>query len=159
MAPELVVGLTGLSILIFSVALYDEGDAGRAWTWGVVAGLGVAVAGFTALALPGSGVPTNVIAAGVGGVVALGTTWLLRRAAAAAERRAAEAAEELRGTLATVTSAIPVGGAGEIAANLQGTPVQLSAVADRPVARGEQVLIVDVVSPTQVRVELGAGPG
>jgi membrane protein implicated in regulation of membrane protease activity len=155
MSFELVAALTGLSILVFSIALFDDEDS-RLSSWGVVLGVGLAVAGFVAVLLP-DGWVTLLVAAAAGLLVAVAIRWGLGRVAARAARRFAAAAEELRGQLATVTSAIPPDGPGEVSVTLQGSPVQLAAVADQPVARGEQVLIVAVESPTQVRVETAIG--
>lgn len=149
------MALVGLGILIASLLLDGEGfDVLDGWLSGTVIGAALAVMGFTAMLIPD-------------GALASGTSWLVAGAAAVAAAFGVRAAvralsragqqeppsiDELRGAIVTVTSDIPATGPGQVAALLRGSPVRLSAVSDGPVRRGAQVLVVDVLSATQVRV-------
>ncbi|WP_031004231.1 hypothetical protein [Streptomyces sp. NRRL F-5727] len=120
----------------------------------VIAGF-VSALGFTgALVLgttgAGAGVATGagVVAGGVVGWV----TWrfsrvLMRDGAAPAPR-----GEDLTGTSGAVVTAIPAAGYGEVLLRLAGQPVKYAAKADAPVARGTEVWVESVLSPTSVTV-------
>ncbi|CAM5586911.1 hypothetical protein GCM10010230_55040 [Streptomyces narbonensis] len=86
-----------------------------------------------------------------GGVVGWGT-WrfgrvLLRDGSASAPRE-----DDLAGTNGSVVTAIPVDGYGEVLLYLAGQPVKYAAKAGVPVARGIEVWVDSVLSPTSVSV-------
>jgi membrane protein implicated in regulation of membrane protease activity len=64
---------------------------------------------------------------------------------------------DLLGCTGRVITAVPGGSSGEVMVRLGGQPVKLSAVGpdggDAELSRGAEVIVVDVLSPTRVRVE------
>lgn len=153
--PDLLVALVGLGILIASLLLDGEGfDAFDGWLSGTVIGAALAVLGFTAMLIP-DGSLTGGVSWLVAGGAAVAAAFAVRagvRGLSRVGQHEPARIDELRGAIATVTSDIPASGPGQVAAVLRGVPVRLSAVSDGPVRRGAQVLVVDVLSPTQVRV-------
>ncbi|MFJ5708623.1 hypothetical protein [Streptomyces sp. NPDC093105] len=157
------LGISGLVLLVLSL-VFDGVWEGVLDGFGggldgflslpVIAGF-VSALGFTgALVMgttgTGAGVATGagVVAGGVVGWV----TWrfsrvLMRDGAASAPR-----GEDLTGTSGAVVTAIPAGGYGEVLLRLAGQPVKYAAKADAPVARGTEVWVESVLSPTSVTV-------
>ncbi|GAA3043744.1 hypothetical protein GCM10017562_75460 [Streptomyces roseofulvus] len=60
--------------------------------------------------------------------------------------------EDLTGTSGSVVTAIPAGGYGEVLVYLAGQPVKYAAKSAAPVARGAEVWVESVLSPTSVAV-------
>ena len=96
-------------------------------------------------------------AAAVGLVAAVPTAWLalrLSRAARAMPTDATPRRRDLVGTIGVIVTAVPAGtGYGEVRVLLGGQPVKLYARADRPIASGAQVFVVEAPSDTSVVVE------
>ena len=67
---------------------------------------------------------------------------------------------DLIGALGVVLTEVPAGGLGEVRLAVAGQPMKFYARADRPLARGTQIFVIEVPSPTSVLVEPipGAGP-
>ena len=60
---------------------------------------------------------------------------------------------DLIGCVGVVVTRIPDGGYGEVRVRLAGQPVKLNARADRPVAAGAQIFVIDAPTETSVLVE------
>ncbi len=160
---ELVIALVGVAILVAALVLdLDELELGDGWLSGAVLGSALAGFGFAAMIVPDtwSGIGTTAVAGGAAVGAAFVTRSIFRGLARAVEHEPPRT-EDLLGSVASVVSEIPPGAPGQVAATLHGGPVRLSAVCDGAVPRGTQVLIVGVLSPTQVQVvatEPGALP-
>ena len=59
---------------------------------------------------------------------------------------------DLVGSAGTVVTAIPVDGYGEVLLQLAGQPVKFAAKSPIAVARGTEVWVADILSPTSVEV-------
>ncbi|WP_244871929.1 hypothetical protein [Catellatospora sp. TT07R-123] len=59
---------------------------------------------------------------------------------------------DLVGTRGVVVTPVPAGGYGEVRVRIGGQPVKLGARADRPVALGTKVLVIEAISDTSVFV-------
>ncbi|MFH8804548.1 hypothetical protein ACH4F6_34140 [Streptomyces sp. NPDC017936] len=120
----------------------------------VIAGF-VSALGFTgALVLETTGTGAGV-ATGAGVVMGVVVAWLTWRFSRALTRDGAAPAprgEDLTGTSGSVVTAIPTGGYGEVLLYLAGQPVKYAAKAAAPVARGTEVWVECVLSPTAVSV-------
>jgi hypothetical protein len=57
------------------------------------------------------------------------------------------------GATGTVISPVPVGGYGEVRLRVAGQPMKFHARADRPLALGTEVFVIEVPTPTSVLVE------
>ncbi|GGV13766.1 hypothetical protein GCM10010275_63710 [Streptomyces litmocidini] len=120
----------------------------------VIAGF-VSALGFTgAIVLGSTGTGAGVATgAGVvaGGVAGWGTRWfsraLMRDGSAPAPR-----GEDLTGTSGSVVTAIPTDGYGEVLLYLGGQPVKYAARSAVSVARGAEVWVESVLSPSSVAV-------
>ena len=60
---------------------------------------------------------------------------------------------DLAGALGVVVTPIPAAGYGEVRVNLAGQPVKFNAKADRPIAAGAKIFVVEALSETSVLVE------
>ncbi|MFF7438930.1 hypothetical protein [Streptomyces sp. NPDC008122] len=120
----------------------------------VIAGF-VSALGFTgAIVLGTTGTGAGVAAgAGVvaGGVAGWGA-WRFSRALMRDGSAPAPRGEDLAGTSGSVVTAIPADGYGEVLLYLGGQPVKYAARAAVPVARGAEVWVEAVLSPTSVAV-------
>ncbi|GAA3388078.1 hypothetical protein [Streptomyces roseoviridis] len=120
----------------------------------VIAGF-VSALGFTGAIVLGTTGTGAGVATGAGVVAGVGVGWgtwrfgraLMRDGAAPAPR-----GEDLTGTSGAVVTAIPAGGYGEVLLHLAGQPVKYAARAGAPVARGTEVWVESVLSPTSVTV-------
>lgn len=125
-----------------------------------------AIAGFTgALGFAGAiaselldaRTPATVIAAGAAGAVAaVPTAWFALRLSRAARNMRTDATptrHDLVGTLGVVVTPIPESGYGEVRVRIGGQPMKLNAKADKPVAIGAHVFVIDAPSDTSVIVE------
>ncbi|MER7956489.1 hypothetical protein [Streptomyces sp. NPDC096030] len=121
----------------------------------VIAGF-VSALGFTGAVVlgttgTGAGVATGagVVAGGVTGWA----TWRFGRALMRGDgTSSAPRGEDLTGSSGSVVTAIPVEGYGEVLLSLGGQPVKYAARAEVPVARGAEVWVEAVLSPTSVAV-------
>lgn len=153
-----IIGAVGVVLLIISVLLdgvfdlFDFGDGPLSLT--TIAAF-TTIFGFTAFASIGSGAtPTAAVVIGaIAGVIGGAIAWWLSRVIRKAESTTAVTASELVGSEAAVVLAIPAGGLGEVALVRHGERVSLAATADRAIARGVQVRIVQTLTSTSVLVE------
>jgi membrane protein implicated in regulation of membrane protease activity len=95
---------------------------------------------------------------GVAGLAAaVPTAWLALRLSRAARTMRTDATprrQDLVGTLGVIVTPVPSGaGFGEVRVVLGGQPVKLYARAQRPIAAGAQVFVVEAPSDTSVVVE------
>ncbi|MEV5970216.1 hypothetical protein [Streptomyces sp. NPDC051921] len=157
------LGIAGLALLILSL-VFDgvvegvlDGIGGGLdgfLSLPVVAGF-VSALGFTGavvLGTTGTGVGVATGAGVVTGVVVAWLTWRFSRALMRDGAAPAPRGEDLTGTSGSVVTAIPMGGYGEVLLHLAGQPVKYAAKAASPVARGAEVWVESVLSPTAVSV-------
>jgi membrane protein implicated in regulation of membrane protease activity len=98
------------------------------------------------------------IAAGVvvGLLAAVPTAYLAGRLVSAAMNMATDAtltSADLVGAMGVVVTPVPEGGYGEVRLSVAGQQIKFNARADRPLARGTQIFVIEVPSPTSVLVE------
>lgn len=105
------------------------------------------------------GLPAPLAALGglvVGGALVAATVRLTRSLRDMATDATPEA-DDLLGCGGRVVTAVRAGSSGEVVVQLGGQPVKLSAIGPPPgagdLARGTDIVVVEVVSPTRVRVE------
>jgi membrane protein implicated in regulation of membrane protease activity len=159
----LIIG--GLGVLLLAVSLLlgdlfhvdvDHPDAGGVFSLPAIAGF-IGAFGFGAAIVSALGVPGGATVAVLGGVVAaLPTAWFATRLARMAMNMRTDGTPTQRdmiGTTGVVVTPITVNGFGEVRISLGGQPVKLTARADRPIALGTRVLVVEATSSTSVIVE------
>ncbi|MFE2560404.1 hypothetical protein ACFXGT_31180 [Streptomyces sp. NPDC059352] len=120
----------------------------------VIAGF-VSAVGFTGAIATGAAGAGPGIATLTGLLVGALVAWLTWRFSRALLRDGAAPAprsEDLTGTSGAVVTAIPAAGYGEVLLYLGGQPVKYAAKAAAPVARGAEVWVESVLSPTSVAV-------
>jgi membrane protein implicated in regulation of membrane protease activity len=153
------VGLLTLSLLGAEILHFGHPDMDGPVSLEAVAGFAGAFgfAGAIASELLDADTPVTVVAAvGVGVAAALPTAYLaLRLARAARDMRTdpTPTRHDLIGQLGVVVTPIPATGYGEVRVRVGGQPVKLNARADKPVAIGAQVFVVEAPSDTSVIVE------
>jgi membrane protein implicated in regulation of membrane protease activity len=99
---------------------------------------------------------TVLVAVIAGVAVALPTAWgtmLLARAANRMRTDATPTRADMVGRLGVVVTSIPAEGYGEVRVTIGGQPVKLNARADKPVAMGARVFVVEAPTDTSVVVE------
>jgi Na+/glutamate symporter len=158
----LLVGAIGVLLLVVSLLLGDHVDAldsvfdlGGDWFSGAALAGFLGTLGFGgALAYDATGSATVGIVVGVVAGLVIGALvgWTM------AKLRGNDSGEtvrtsELAWREATVVSAIPADGYGEISLVVSGHLTKLNARANEPLAAGTAVLITAVLSPTSVSVE------
>ena len=153
-AALLALSLLGAELLHFGHPDMDgpvslEAVAGFVGAFGFV--------GAIASELLDAGSPITVAAAaGAGVAAALPTAYFALRLARAARNMRTDPTPtraDLVGRLGVVVTPIPATGYGEIRVRVGGQPVKLNARADKPVAIGAQVFVVEAPSDTSVVVE------
>ncbi|CAM5511438.1 hypothetical protein [Streptomyces narbonensis] len=120
----------------------------------VIAGF-VSALGFTgaiATGAAGAGVVAATLAGIAVGLLTAWLTWRFSRALLRDGSGPAPRGEDLTGTSGAVVTAIPADGYGEVLLYLAGQPVKYAARAAGPVARGAEVWVESVLSPTSVTV-------
>jgi len=163
----LVIGAVGVLVLAATLIFGEflglghlgHPDGFGPWSLEVIAGF-IGAFGFVgAIAselLPG-GTPVSGLVAAVVGVVAAVPTgylaWRMSRAARDMRTDATPTRADLIGTLGVVVTPIPAQGYGEVRVRLRGEPVKLSARADRPIAIGSNIFVIEATSDTSVVVE------
>jgi membrane protein implicated in regulation of membrane protease activity len=119
------------------------------------------VAGFTAMLGFGGAITLGTTglgagaATGVGAVTGVGAAWLTWKFSRALMRDQTDATprgEYLIGTSASVVTAIPADGYGEVIVHLGGQPVKYAAKSEIPVLRGADVWVEATLSSTSVSV-------
>ncbi|GAB2567751.1 hypothetical protein [Leucobacter ruminantium] len=154
----LVIGIAGALLLLVSLLLdgifdaLDFGDGPLSLT--TIAAF-TAIFGFAAFACVGAGMSTSLasVLGALAGLLGGAAAWWLTRLIRGAESNTAVSGDELVGSVGSVVLAIPATGLGEVALVRHGERISLSAVSDRPIARGTAVRIVQTVTSTSVRVE------
>ncbi|HEU4423881.1 MAG TPA: NfeD family protein [Pilimelia sp.] len=150
----LALALVGAEILHFGHPDVDgpvslEAVAGFAGVFGFV--------GAIASELLNADSPVLVAAAaGVGAAAAVPAAYLALRLTRAARNMRTDPTPtrgDLIGQLGVVVTPIPAGGYGEVRVRVGGQPVKLNARADKPVAIGAHVFVVEAPSDTSVIVE------
>ncbi|MFF1509269.1 hypothetical protein [Streptomyces sp. NPDC058326] len=157
------LGIVGLVLLVLSL-VFDgvlegvlDGAGGGLdgfLSLPVIAGF-VSALGFTGaivLGTTGTGAGGAAGAGAVAGGVVGWVTWRFSRALTRDGAAPAPRGEDLAGTSGSVVTAIPADGYGEVLLHLAGQPVKYAAKADAPVARGAEVWVESVLSPTSVTV-------
>lgn len=157
-----VVGVVGVLLLIAFLLLGDvlEGVLPESdWLTGDVIGAFLAAFGLFGWVTQaqfdtGSGVAALV---GVGGGVGVG--WIAYRLTRALGRMRTEPSvgqRDLVGKSGRVVTAVAPASVGEVIVNVAGQSLKLSAVADRALARGTPIVVVEAQSPTRVSVQSAA---
>ncbi|MDG4790916.1 hypothetical protein O7626_34250 [Micromonospora sp. WMMD1102] len=106
--------------------------------------------------LGGRTVSQVVAAAGLGALAAVPAGWLAARLSRAARNMRTDATptrNDLVGALGVVVTPIPGTGYGEVRVRVAGQPVKLNARAERPIALGAQIFVVEALTETSVLVE------
>ncbi|WP_189530302.1 hypothetical protein [Streptomyces roseolilacinus] len=163
MAWFLTLGIGGLVLLVLSLVLDGvlegvlDGIGGGPdgfLSLPVLAGF-VSMLGFTgAITLGTTGLGAGAATA-AGAVAGAGAAWLTWRACRALMRDGAAPAprgEDLTGTSGSVVTDIPADAYGEVLLHLAGQPVKYAAKSAVPLARGTEVWVEAVLSPTSVAV-------
>jgi membrane protein implicated in regulation of membrane protease activity len=104
----------------------------------------------------GGGTVAAVLAVAVGIAVGLPAAWAADRLMRAAVNMSTDAtltSADLVGTSGVVITAVPAGGYGEVRLAVAGQQIKFNARADEPLARGTEVFVIEVPSPTSVLVE------
>lgn len=146
----LLVALAGLAVL--GVGIFFDFDL-DGWMGTTTIGAFLAVSGFTAMILDPSSVVYWIGVLAAGSAAAVAASFLMRRLDSGVED--APSLGGLSGTVAVVASTVSPDSPGVVLATLpDGLPVRLTAVTDgkTSVATGSQVLILEVLSPSRVRV-------
>jgi membrane protein implicated in regulation of membrane protease activity len=163
-ATFLAIGGAGVLLLAASLFLGDllhigHPDADGPFSVPAIAAF-VGAFGFggaVAAALTGGGSALSVVVALIAGAaVALPTAWGTMMLARAADRMRTDATPNrahLVGRLGVVVTPIPAQGYGEVRVVIGGQPVKLNARADRPVAMGARIFVVEAPTDTSVIVE------
>ncbi|MDR1768184.1 MAG: hypothetical protein LBR32_07140 [Propionibacteriaceae bacterium] len=150
------IGAVAVVVAVLSLALdgvFDLPD----FEWFSTTGLGAGVAMFCFTAgLSQAAMAPAAMSYAIGAVAALivmfGSSWLLyklRHAGTDADSSVATAI----GKFGSVVVPIEVGRTGQVSLTVGGETVQLNAVAEEDIALSQPVRVVDVVSPTCVKVE------
>ncbi|MET8472315.1 hypothetical protein ABZY90_37410 [Streptomyces sp. NPDC006422] len=160
------LGIAGVVLLVLSLVLdgvlegiFDgvgalDGVFDGLLSLPVIAGF-VSMLGFGGAIVLGStdlgAAPATAIGAGAG-VGAGWLTWKLTRALMRDQTAITPRGDDLVGSAGTVVTAIPGEGYGEVLLHLAGQPVKYAAKSAIAVARGTEVWVEDVLSPTSVAV-------
>ncbi|MEV0895597.1 hypothetical protein [Actinoplanes sp. NPDC049802] len=161
----LVIG--GVALAVLALALlggellhFGHPDAGGPVSLEVVAGfLGAfGFAGAAASELFGARTPALIAGSmALGVLAAVPAAWLAWRLSRAARNMRTDATPQrahLVGSLGVVITPVPAGtGYGEVSVRLGGQPVKLYARAERAIAAGAQIFVVEAPSETSVVVE------
>ncbi|MEU3947927.1 hypothetical protein [Streptomyces sp. NPDC029526] len=158
------LGIAGLVVLLFSL-IFDgllEGLFGGLLDGMLDGFLSLPViAGFVSMLGFGGAITLGTTGLGVTGATAVGVltgvaagwlTWRFSRALMSDQDAAAPRGGDLVGSSASVVTAIPAGGYGEVMVYLAGQPLKLAAKSQVPVARGAEVWVESTLSATSVSV-------
>jgi membrane protein implicated in regulation of membrane protease activity len=148
MTVLLIIGAVGVGLLLLSLVFGDFFD-------GVFDGLDLDGGGWASTEVIGG----FLGAFGFGGALLLSTgqvglpvALVVVRSFVNMHTDATPRSADLAGKLGRVVTRIPATGLGEITVSHHGQRVKLSARSDAPIASGEDVVIIDVLSPTSVLV-------
>ena len=157
----LVIGGIGVVILALSVLIGDlfhfgHPDAAGPFSVPAVAGF-IGAFGFAGAAVAAAtGSDGLLVPVAAGAVAAVPTAWLATRLARFAMNMRTDATptqSDMVGTTGVVVTPIIGNGYGEVRISLGGQPLKVSARADKPLALGTRVFVVEATSPTSVIVE------
>lgn len=154
----LVLGAVGLAALVIGLLVGDldvDVDLGPDWvSLPVIASL-VGAFGFVGAAVLSLGAPTIVgLAAGaVAGVVLAALAFRLVKGLMHMRTDAALRSSDLVGRPGRVVTALTAERTGEVLVSQAGQQLKLAARAEETLAVGDEVVVVEVESPTLVRVE------
>jgi membrane protein implicated in regulation of membrane protease activity len=152
----LVTAALGFGLLLLGLVVDDflefmDGDGGVLSAPVIGAFLGAfGIGGFVATSATGN-VLVGVVAAGAAGLVLGWVALRLSLAFLGMHTDATPASGDYLGQLGRVVTPISRGG-GEILIRVGGSPVKLIARADTEIDRGTEIVVVEVLSPTSVRV-------
>jgi|KBSSwiStaDraftv2_1062776.scaffolds.fasta_scaffold994934_1 membrane protein implicated in regulation of membrane protease activity len=152
------VALLAVSLFVGDVLHFGHPDADGPFSVPSIAGF-VGAFGFggaIVAALTGGGALSLVVGLVAGVAVAVPAafgTMALARAAGRMRTDATPTRADLVGRMGVIVTAIPVQGYGEVRVSIGGQPVKLNARADRPVALGARVFVIEAPSDTSVVVE------
>lgn len=161
----LVIG--GVAVAVLALALFGgellhfgHPEAGGPVSTEVAAGFvgAFGFAGAAAAELLGARTPGSIaVAAACGALAAVPAAWIAWRLSRAARDMRTDATPQrahLIGSLGVVVTPVPAGtGYGEVRIRLGGQPVKVYARADRAIAVGAQVFVIEAPSDTSVVVE------
>ncbi|MER7276877.1 NfeD family protein [Dactylosporangium sp. NPDC000244] len=157
----LVIGGVGVIVLALSVIVGDlfhfgHPDVDGPFSVPAVAGF-IGAFGFAGAAVGALTGGNGLLMPVVGGVVAaVPTAWLATRLSRLALNMRTDATPTQRdmiGTTGVVVTPITGNGFGEVRISLGGQPLKVSARAEKPIALGARVFVVEATSPTSVIVE------
>lgn len=97
-----------------------------------------------------------LLALAIGVAVGVPLAWASGRLMTAADTMSTDATPtsgDVVGATGVVISPVPAAGLGQVRVRFAGQPMKFNARADRPLAIGARVLVVDVLTPTSVLVE------
>jgi hypothetical protein len=162
MSALLLIGIAGLAVLVLAVLFGDWFDSllpdielgDGIFSLPVLAGF-VAAFGFAGAAAHSLSSGSVVLVAVVGITAGVGVAWLaLRLSRALIGMRTDEVVRvaDLVGRSGRVVTRVGPNAFGEVLVPHAGQSLKLSARADRPLERGEAVVVIEVLSPTSVRV-------
>lgn len=153
----LVIGGAGVLFLGLALIGHDlfglDHSNGGLWSMEALAGFTGAF-GFVGAIATEVGGPALGVAVGI--VAAVPTAYLAFRLSRAARNMRTDATPtraDLVGSLGVVVTSIPLQGYGEVRVRIGGQPVKLNARAERAIALGAHVFVVDAPSDTSVVVE------
>ncbi|MFE0131005.1 hypothetical protein ACFWY6_05390 [Streptomyces sp. NPDC059037] len=160
------LGIAGLVVLALSLALDGVLEGlfdGVGALGGVFDGLLSlpVIAGFVSMLGFGGAIVLGTTGLGAGAATAVGAgagvgagwlTWKLTRALMRDQTAATPRGDDLVGTAGTVVTAIPADGYGEVLLQLAGQSAKFAAKSPTAVARGAEVWVADILSPTSVEV-------
>jgi membrane-bound ClpP family serine protease len=163
MTVLLIIGAVGVGLLLLSLVFGDFFDGvfdgldldGGGWASTEVIGGFLGAFGFGGALLLSTGQVGLPVALGGGVVAGLaggGIALVVVRSFVNMHTDATPRSADLAGKLGRVVTRIPATGLGEITVSHHGQRVKLSARSDAPIASGEDVVIIDVLSPTSVLV-------
>ncbi len=151
----LIIGAVGIAVILLSLIVGDLFDTGLGDYVGTeVIGAFLGAFGFVgALALGLTGQVAAGLVAGLAAGVLLGAGagWASRRLRGPDHSNAMRTSDllECRGQ---VLAAIPADGFGVVSLSVGGHPTRVNARSPTPLAQGTDVVVVEVLSPTAVRV-------
>ncbi len=156
MSVFLVVGLVGAALLLLTLVLgdvLDVPDVGGGVLSGVVLGGATGAFGLVGATVEGATGPGAAAAAGTAGALVMGALALaIGRSLTRMRSDRARTAADLLGVEGVVVTPVRAGSYGEVRLRVGGHPLKLSATAERDLAAGSPVLVVETLSSTAVRV-------
>lgn len=158
MTPFLVLGGLGVAFLVVGLVVGEvdvDVDLGPDWVSLPVLAALVGAFGFVGAAVVALGAPTSAgIAAGVvGGLVLAAATARLMSGLLHMPTDATPRAGDVVGRPGRIVTALTADRTGEVLVRHAGQQLKFSALGDETLAVGAEVVVVEVVSPTLVRVE------